>query len=631
MKSNVFASCFYRAPVMETRKFYRKSSTQSRLEQRLHRLYALPTDDEDSEADGDADVADSDGRDSLQLMTADKSLQATTNDGTIPADDNTGTGEGDNIELDALTREDEDTADDDDDGSNGDGWGSSIRQFRNIPCFDAEPSVDVELSHLANESAFFTALFDDDIISHIVDETNRYAQQPKLHKNRRSGSAVVGPIKNWRDTNSAEVRAWIGMTILMGIHQMPDVDSYWSSDPALTVSVVANVMPCKRYKKLQETLHLNDNATAAPRQSDQFDKLHKVRPLVDKLNAKIREAYTPSQVMSVDESMIPFKGRSSIKQYMPMKPVKRGYKVWCIADSKTGFILQFEIYTGKATNTDTTAANTTLGERVVLNLTRDICMANSLVAFDNFFTSVNLVNALHAKKIYAVGTVRMNSKGLPQLMKNKDHLERGQFMFNTKGAVAAFKWMDKKPVTVLSSSNSPQEVVTVKRRNKDGTAAEVACPGAIARYNQIMGGVDKFDQLRERYEIGRRSVKWWHRIMYFLIDLAIVNAFVMWKLSKPNAKHDQLTFRLHLARQLIGQHTSRKRKGNVPNFLSQKKHVPDDVRLSGVGSHMPTTGSSYRRCRHCSTKKQEKRTKCLCLACSVPLCLAPCFRQFHSV
>jgi hypothetical protein len=51
--------------------------------------------------------------------------------------------------------------------------------------------------------------------------------------------------------------------------------------------------------------------------------------------------------MAVDESMEPFKGRSSMKQYMPMKPVRRVYKVWCLADSRTGFVRQFDIYSGK--------------------------------------------------------------------------------------------------------------------------------------------------------------------------------------------------------------------------------------------------------------------------------------------
>lgn len=36
-----------------------------------------------------------------------------------------------------------------------------------------------------------------------------------------------------------------------------------------------------------------------------------------------------------------------MKQYLPMKPIKPGYKVSCRADSKTGYFLQFEVYEGK--------------------------------------------------------------------------------------------------------------------------------------------------------------------------------------------------------------------------------------------------------------------------------------------
>lgn len=56
----------------------------------------------------------------------------------------------------------------------------------------------------------------------------------------------------------------------------------------------------------------------------------------------------------------------------------------------------------------------------------------------------------------------------------------------------------------------------------------MVCPLAIPEYNKIMGGVDRFDQLRER----RRSVKWWHRIMYWLIELAIVNAYIMFNIKR---------------------------------------------------------------------------------------------------
>jgi hypothetical protein len=49
------------------------------------------------------------------------------------------------------------------------------------------------------------------------------------------------------------------------------------------------------------------------------------------MNSRLKEVYIPSSVMAVDESMVQFNGRFSMKQYMPMKPVKRGYKVWCLA------------------------------------------------------------------------------------------------------------------------------------------------------------------------------------------------------------------------------------------------------------------------------------------------------------
>ena len=49
--------------------------------------------------------------------------------------------------------------------------------------------------------------------------------------------------------------------------------------------------------------------------------------------------------------MITFKGRSTLKQYMPQKPVKRGIKVWALADAINGFVSMFQVYTDKQGNT----------------------------------------------------------------------------------------------------------------------------------------------------------------------------------------------------------------------------------------------------------------------------------------
>ena len=71
-----------------------------------------------------------------------------------------------------------------------------------------------------------------------------------------------------------------------------------------------------------------------------------------------------------------------------------------------------------------------------------------------------------------------------------------------------------------------------------------SCPVAVAKYNAIMGGVDRFDQLRGCYAIGRRSVKWWHRILFYLIDLAVMNSVTKYS----DLSYNQLVFMLRLAR-----------------------------------------------------------------------------------
>jgi hypothetical protein len=67
-----------------------------------------------------------------------------------------------------------------------------------------------------------------------------------------------------------------------------------------------------------------------------YDKLYKLRPFFDKSSENFQKAFDPNETMAVDESMIKFKGRSSLKQFMPKKPIKRGYEVWVLAD-KSGY------------------------------------------------------------------------------------------------------------------------------------------------------------------------------------------------------------------------------------------------------------------------------------------------------
>ena len=69
-----------------------------------------------------------------------------------------------------------------------------------------------------------------------------------------------------------------------------------------------------------------------------------------------------------------------MKQYLPLKPTKRGFKVWVVAESTTGYFLDLQVYVGK----ETEATEHGLGERVVLQLTEQFRGKNHQVFCDNF-------------------------------------------------------------------------------------------------------------------------------------------------------------------------------------------------------------------------------------------------------
>lgn len=195
-----------------------------------------------------------------------------------------------------------------------------------------------------------------------------------------------------------------------------------------------------------------------------------------------------------------------------------------------------------------------------------------------------------------------------------------------------------KHVTLLSTAFHPKEKTVCQRMMKDGTKKNFPCPLAIIEYTKRMGWVDRFDQKRGTYEVGRSNRRWWCRIFYFLIDLAITNAFILHSVSPRNhGPMTNLQFRIAIARSLIGNYTSRKRSlSSEPNFIAKKKQAPvstsyqkvvgvqDDIRYQDVGKHLIDKADTPCRCRLCSTKTNKLRSKFSCTTCKV-LCAYPCF------
>ena len=198
----------------------------------------------------------------------------------------------------------------------------------------------------------------------------------------------------------------------MGINILPSIDDYWQRDTTLRYAPIADRITRDRFRDISRYLHFVDNSTLVARGSPNHDRLGKLRPFIDNMTSKFTELYNPHKELAVDEAMIKFQWLSSLKQYMPLKPVKCGIKVWVLADSNNGYFSKLQVYTGKEDSPEKA-----LGARVVKQLTAHLHGKKHHVFFDNFFTSKELLHNLEKDGIYGCGTARKDRRGFPDLLK----------------------------------------------------------------------------------------------------------------------------------------------------------------------------------------------------------------------
>ena len=158
--------------------------------------------------------------------------------------------------------------------------------------------------------------------------------------------------------------------------------------------------------------------------------------------------YTYEQTLLTNICMIA--GRSAMKQYRPRKPIKRGIKVWVVADSTNGYFLDLQVYVGR----EGEATDHGLGERVVLGLTQQYHGKHNQVYCDNYFSSPRLFCELLSHQLYACGTVRQTRRDFPLDLRNI-RLERGDREVRQSDSLIALVSQDKRPVHVLSTLSQP--------------------------------------------------------------------------------------------------------------------------------------------------------------------------------
>nr|XP_037285708.1 piggyBac transposable element-derived protein 4-like [Rhipicephalus microplus] len=343
---------------------------------------------------------------------------------------------------------------------------NAMREWKDVPPYPSP--VESPINYLRN-------CFDVTFLSHICEQSSLYSAQ-------RNPNKVTSMTVN-------DLEQFIGTVLTMSLIKLPQTRMYWSQ--RFRVSQVADTMTRDRWEEIKQSLHFSDNQEAPDQNDPERDRLYKVRPLLDHLVAKCHEI-PKSQKLCVDEQLVPFKGRSSLKQYLLNKAKKWGFL------KKVG--------------------------------------------------------------ISSVGTVREARLKGGKLPSDKDLKKKGRGSYVEMAttfegvSLRAVKWFNNRLVTLLSTFASASPEPAVKRFDKKTrTTVSVPRPAIIGIYNECMGGVDLLDMLVALYRIHVRSKKVYRRLFFHLLDVVVVNCWLLYLRDATAAnvpcKHQMtlLTFKADIA------------------------------------------------------------------------------------
>ena len=234
----------------------------------------------------------------------------------------------------------------------------------------------------------------------------------------------------WRDTNIGEMYAFLGLLLLQGIVKKPSIYSYHATNQLISTPFFGKCISRDRFALLLKYLHFTDTAS---------DPTFKFKEVLDILLQRFNSSYVPKQNISIDESLLLWKGRLKWKRYIPLKRARFGIESYILAETDTGYVWDLFVYTGKQTKydfeieglSDEKVKTLTKPTKIVLRLMQSLLNKGYTLGIDNFYTSPELFEILLDNETDAIGTVRSNRKLLSQVVKSKV-LKKGETVVEYK-------------------------------------------------------------------------------------------------------------------------------------------------------------------------------------------------------
>ncbi|KAL0869809.1 hypothetical protein ABMA27_006026 [Loxostege sticticalis] len=468
----------------------------------------------------------------------------------------------------------------------------------------------------------FREIWDEEIMGHIVQQTNIYAQQVAAAMMENNSLCPSSRISYWKDTNEDEILVYFAIILAMGVVVKSKLVDYWSTDGSIFVTPAFSThMSLKRFQLLNACLHFsNNNDMCVESLSPSEAKMFKIAPIIEHCNKRFQALFVLNQNLALDESLLQWKGWLSINQFIPNKAAAVGIKTYELCDSETGYLWRFEVHAHKkATAAQPASILDASTPAIVLRLLQGLENHGYTVWMDNFYNSPALARSLKSNGFDVVGTLRTNRQFLPDELTQltKAAMRLGQIAGFTSGDVDVLVWRDQNRVATISTYHGNATTI-VEGKTK---------PIVVADYNIMMGGVDKKDGMLAMYPVERKRTRVWYKKFFRrLLNVSVLNSYIIYKKSPQQVthRHDHRSFRTQLITSILDRHS---KKQSVS--LADQPAVRFEAHSHYLMEHPPMQGKwtkkLRRKCCICNTL-----TRFYCAGCNKTVCMHPCFPSLHT-
>lgn len=487
-----------------------------------------------------------------------------------------------------------------------------------------------QLAKSSDALDFFSLLFPESLVALITTETNAHAKTCRF---------LFQHSPNWVPVTANEVKAFMGLVILMGIQNLPDVSHYWSSSRYRGSQTFCRTMTLERFLQIATNIRMGSFTADEYSAGTSSESRRIFGPMLGLLATAMWDTYRPNCSLVIDQARLPGveeQGLTTTGAGHAPQP-----QVWLLCDSKSGYCHRFFV---QLEAPSAAVGGHEAGLAVVPELVKDLEEKHHHLYLANSLTSVPLLQKLLKQGVYASSSIPPPSAVLPKGLWEQGHLENpGDYLQWHHGPLLATRWKDVKEMGCLSTNagaGQPDKVWRISL-NKVSQLAPVERPMAFHLLQENMRGVDICKQLLACNPLGGVPLdRHWRCLFWFLVNLSIVNAFIVLRESRKDSPppwvHDglftQVAFRKRLGEQLArcAQKFSHGQEAPAHRAVTTKADVPakqhkQHHRLAKI-SNVPQW------CKNCDQKKVHHKTTSGCVTCQVHLCHQPgCFWEFHGL